>query len=662
MRKLSFFILLLIVACVPPAEEEYYEVVIDYKDPMTRRILDMQNRQDLDSLLLLTADPNPSYRYFAAKAFGSYLASEAVDSLNKMLDDPFLEVREAAAFALGQIKDQKSESSLIGAFSQQDSLDVNNKFNHNVLEAIGKLGNEKLLEPLATVSTYRKTDTLLLLGQVRGIYQYGLRGILNPEATKTMINYLVEDYPLGVRKMAANYLHRFGDLDLEQYKFQLLKVLQEDPDPDIRMCVGTALVRKGYPDIFSPVIAHYNEETDYRVKVNILRQIHNYPYINIVEKILRELNNENDKVALTAAQYLLNHGNSYDAPIYREYIRNEQDIKVQILIHQAILRNSGTYAGSRNASTASLKQYLVSNNNDDYIKADVISALSEDARNYDYLIEYFPDASLVEKTKIAEGLGKILKSDQFNRQLGTRANSAKSAIASFIQNEVGSNNAGVIAALSGILGDNEIDFSSEFQDLSFINESLQKLKMPEDLETINMLREAQAKLRGEASPEPLVSENVKPLNWELFDQYSSRPRVKIFTTKGEILLEMYKNEAPGSVLNFIELTKSGFYNNKFFHRVVPNFVIQAGCPRGDGYGSLDYTIRSELFESHYDDEGYIGYASAGKHTESTQWFITHSPTPHLDGNYSIFGKVVSGMDVVHQIEVGDKINRIAIMN
>jgi len=87
-------------------------------------------------------------------------------------------------------------------------------------------------------------------------------------------------------------------------------------------------------------------------------------------------------------------------------------------------------------------------------------------------------------------------------------------------------------------------------------------------------------------------------------------------------------------------------------------VIQTGCPRGDGYGSLDYSIRSELTQIYYDSEGFIGMASAGNDTEGTQWFITHSATPHLDGNYTIFGKVIEGMDVVHKIQQGDKINEI----
>jgi cyclophilin family peptidyl-prolyl cis-trans isomerase len=115
------------------------------------------------------------------------------------------------------------------------------------------------------------------------------------------------------------------------------------------------------------------------------------------------------------------------------------------------------------------------------------------------------------------------------------------------------------------------------------------------------------------------------------------------------------------VVNFIKLINDGFYNGKTTHRVVPNFVVQGGCPRGDGYGALDYTIRSEIGLCWYDQAGYLGMASAGRDTEGTQWFITHSPTPHLDGRYTIFGKVAEGMDVVNTLEVGDRIEKIELV-
>ncbi|OGX81681.1 hypothetical protein BEN49_15045 [Hymenobacter coccineus] len=131
-------------------------------------------------------------------------------------------------------------------------------------------------------------------------------------------------------------------------------------------------------------------------------------------------------------------------------------------------------------------------------------------------------------------------------------------------------------------------------------------------------------------------------------------RVKISTTQGDIVLELKVNDAPGSVASFVALVRRHFYDGLYFHRVVPDFVAQGGDPRGDGSGSTDYTLRSEFGDLRY-REGSVGLASAGKDTESCQWFITHTPTPHLDGRYTIFAQVISGMSTVHHLEIGDKI-------
>ena len=151
-------------------------------------------------------------------------------------------------------------------------------------------------------------------------------------------------------------------------------------------------------------------------------------------------------------------------------------------------------------------------------------------------------------------------------------------------------------------------------------------------------------------------------DWSLLEKYNENTQVVVKTNKGIFKIELLLSEAPGTVLNFLDLIESNYYNDKIFHRVVSNFVIQTGSPRGDNYGGLDYVIRSDLGPQEYNDEGYVGMASAGNDTECTQWFVTHSPTPHLNGKYSLFGKVIEGMDVVHSIMIGDRILDIIIVN
>ena len=188
---------------------------------------------------------------------------------------------------------------------------------------------------------------------------------------------------------------------------------------------------------------------------------------------------------------------------------------------------------------------------------------------------------------------------------------------------------------------------------------MDNLDLPKEIETYNSLGKALAYLT-DTSFQPKTPDWNHPIDWSVFSTYGDSIQVAFKTNKGVIRTKMYANEAPGSVANFISLATSDFYDGKTIHRVVPNFVIQGGCPRGDGYGALDYSIRSELPQMYYNDEGYLGMASAGLHTEGTQWFITHSPAMHLNGKYTIFGKVISGMEIVHNIEVGDKIEDVVI--
>jgi cyclophilin family peptidyl-prolyl cis-trans isomerase len=137
------------------------------------------------------------------------------------------------------------------------------------------------------------------------------------------------------------------------------------------------------------------------------------------------------------------------------------------------------------------------------------------------------------------------------------------------------------------------------------------------------------------------------------------PHVFIETAKGTIELELAVLDAPQTSRNFMALVRRGFFNGLQIHRVVPNFVVQDGDPRGDGEGGPGYTIRDELNDRPY-VRGTVGMALAGRDTGGSQFFIAHSPSPHLDGRYTVFGHVVNGMDVVDRIQQGDVIQRVRV--
>jgi len=128
----------------------------------------------------------------------------------------------------------------------------------------------------------------------------------------------------------------------------------------------------------------------------------------------------------------------------------------------------------------------------------------------------------------------------------------------------------------------------------------------------------------------------------------------------QIRIEFYPEDAPKTVENFVTLAKKGFYNGLSFHRVVPDFVVQGGCPKGDGTGGPGYQIKAE-FNKQKHVRGSVAMARS-QHPDSagSQFYITYGATPHLDNNYTVFGKVVAGMDEVDRIKQGDRMTSVTI--
>ena len=141
-------------------------------------------------------------------------------------------------------------------------------------------------------------------------------------------------------------------------------------------------------------------------------------------------------------------------------------------------------------------------------------------------------------------------------------------------------------------------------------------------------------------------------------------QAEIITEKGTMKVQFFDKDAPGTVKNFVDLSKKGFYDGLTFHRVIPAFVIQGGCPHGTGVGGPGYTIKCELDgDNQYHDRGVLSMAHAGRDTGGSQFFICHSRdnTAHLDRKHTVFGKVTEGLDVIDDIRQGDRIEKVNII-
>ncbi len=663
-RFASFCLFILLMSCVPASESDLYEKPLGLKDQTLRTILDYQNNLRLDSLTALFDDKNSFVRANAAKALGSMKISGSAFRLKSLLQDESLLVRKNAAFSMGQIGGVSSESELLAAFIRKDStINLNNDFNCAVLESIGKVGGQDNLKHIATVSSYSDDDDQLLLGQARAIYQYAFRDMYDEAGSEKMIELLTnKNINEKVRLYAANYFYRAKSIDIEPYKFQLLEVLQSDSSVDIQMACAAALGKTKNPEVGKALTDLLDKDIDYRVKSNVIRALGNYDYRKIINPMIKLLSEPRVQLAELAANYIYQSGNAGDIKLYREQTANNFPWEVKSGLYKAILRHlPNRYVNTRSILLKEIEELY--NGSNVYGKAAYIKAMGEDVLNYKSVMSLYDNKmDHVLKTAIVEALQISLSSPKWNYAYNTPGKNrfAKGEIMVFLSELAKDGDSGQLAVIGQLMSNESFNLRSLNIDYSFLEKSIVDLELPKELETYNLLVKAINTVKDTTMQE-ISSTNPNPIRWKLMTEISDSTSATIRTSRGDIVMMLKPSAAPSTVSNFIHLAQENFYDGKVFHRVVPNFVIQGGCTRGDGYGSLDYTIQTEISpDVRYESEGMVGMASAGKHTESSQFFITHSPTLHLNGNYTIFAEVIDGMDVVNNIRIGDKINDVII--
>ncbi len=650
-------------SCVPV--EEKVEAVFDvsFSNPGIRHVFDLQNRQERDSLVMLLSSQDPSLRYAAARAFASIQDTAVLKSLEPLLQDPNGKIRMMAAVAVGQLGAPSAVGALTSAFDGRDSARLYESANSMILEAMGKVGDMQFLRALSTISTYQPIDTLLLLGQVRGIYRYALRDMTDPEGTATMVRYMSDpDIPMPVRIIAANYLHRAKGIDLGPHADQLMASWHGESDPNIRMCLATALGKIKTPDMLKELQAALPTESDYRVRCNIIRALYGFEYKEVFPILLATTADENAAIAEVAADYFINRGQEKDAARYKAAMKDCKTWQARTRLAEAInLQTSNMLSGAKTALQNEILAALNASTNP-YIKAAWLKAWGSEIRNFESLPKYAqPDQPVQVRIQAITSLIDVCKNKNFDAYFAGEGYLIKAQIAGYLATAMKSGDAGIIALIAEAITDPKTGMKDIFRERrTELNKALAGLKLPDEMESYLSVAKALKEYGLDAPTIPKEQKKYKPIDWTLIDQLKPGSSVLMTTSKGDITLMLDPERAPESVTSFLQLITSGYYNGKAFHRVVPNFVVQTGCPRGDGFGGLDFTLRSELAETYYDDQGYVGMASAGPHTEGPQFFITHSPTPHLDGKYTIIGKVTSGMDIVHKLEIGDIIKQISI--
>jgi cyclophilin family peptidyl-prolyl cis-trans isomerase len=675
MKKVLFSIIVVgifyLSSCIPPSQQKQIDtdVAIDFQSADIQKLYNFQDKLLTDSLVYYFQSDNPTYRYIAALSFSSIKDIKALMGLERLLSDPVDEVKIAAAYAIGQIGDSTATPALQKAFMSHDTLGKAQKFNATILEAIGKVAPAKYLKFIATTSSYKNSDTLLLEAQSLAIFRFLMRNMTTSEGTQKMTAYAVDNrMPLSVRVIASNYLARAKDITLDSIaSTKISAVMSVESDYRIRMALAKALSKSTTNVAMYALVNQLGRDNDYRVKVAVIQALNNFSYIVVAPVIRNYLYSKDLHLAQAAANYFLKNGIPTEAAT--DYWALAKDTMllptVQLMMYQVTNRHVSPFMQNTKGWVNAEIYKKFTSTNVPAEKVIALRALAEYGWNYKNIKEQgFQVQSPLVRTTAVEALGEICKRPDFYRVFGYGANKVRIDMYSYMLEVLQVGDPGMTAVAADVLRTPEMGFKyfyAKMLDKTFLTNAQSKLKLPKDIETWNELQKTIDYLNGVtvATPRKLPNHN-QPIDWKLLNSYNGTPVATMQTKYGTVVIELFRNKAPGSVVNFIQLANNGFYNGKSFHRVVSNFVIQGGCPRGDGYGGLDYSIRSELPPMRWDQEGLVGMASSGNHTECTQFFVSNAPAFHLDGNYTIFGKVKSGMEIIHKMQQGDLIEKITV--
>ncbi|WP_157593048.1 peptidylprolyl isomerase [Rufibacter tibetensis] len=636
-------LLLLAVACRQPAQQSATSSVNKFSDATLRKIYTLQDERKTQDLLAFLDRPETMYRREASLAFGSAQDSTAIPALISLLQDPEAEVRKATAYALGQIGNASAEPALMEAYQKEQHVPARAE----ILEAWGKCATQNGLDMISRYTA----QPVMQAAQAWAIYRAGQRK-LNYTGAITKAADLLTSEQEEARLGAAHFLSRTAKVDPSPAKAQIFKVVQQDPSANVRMAAALALGKMtdtvGIASVVNQVLS---KDADYRVRINAVRPLYQLPYAAVQAAAWNALSDKHPLVALSAAEYLTAKAPATEASRLLEAANKQPDWRVRATLFGAALASSP--AEQKQAVSQQIQRRFASAKNP-YEKAALLTALSKDPTQYAFIEEQtFKAAHPAISTSGIEALVSMRGQKNFDSKAAPTFNQ-------LLQQAIQSGDVAIVGIAAGAIRNPDLNMKEAYADWSFLTQARDKLTLPRDIETYLELQKTLDYLEGKTSAPTPATPFSHPINWATVNKLQKNQKARIRTSKGDIMFELLVEDAPGSVANFVELLEQGFYNGKNYHRVVPNFVAQGGCPRGDGWGSTDYAIRSEFADLNY-LEGYVGMASAGKDTESCQWFITHSPTPHLDGKYTIFARVIKGMDVVHQLNIGDTIEKVELV-
>jgi cyclophilin family peptidyl-prolyl cis-trans isomerase/HEAT repeat protein len=632
-----FFLIAFFCVVITSCKDDASVSTNKFSDPVIVKIYDFKDRRLTDSLYQFLHDPNPIYRKEAVLAFASIQDSMALHKINRtLMSERDSSIKIATAFVLGQTPSIESERILLGAINREKDHDVLRE----LLESYGKTTHHWQLVQPALLEDSSKAE-----GLAWSIYRAGLRGKTDSVANRIASKFLGDKYSPLTRLGAAHFFNR-GAKGFETYFAQLSKSATTDKSEGVRMATTAALRKIVTDSSLSTLIKILQTEKSINVKVNAVRALQSFDIAKTKTVLFKSLHDPQPNLAVIAAEVLKAKSDAKSVAEIKSEIETIENSRVKGLLYEILLK----FEGGEDIVKTVIEEY--NGTKEPFAKSFLLTSLQVVPSAFDFVA----DQMRKQKTDLVRSAAANALVEMHKQKGFTADHQAK--FLKVLQEAIEEKEPVLIGILAGPLGDTTFGYKKIVKEYSFLTKARQVLSSPRDNESVVAVNTALEVFTREKQA-PISNVYNHPIDWAFVQKIPSNQTAILHTTKGRITLKLFVEESPGSVENFMKLAKAGYFNKKYFHRVVPNFVIQSGCNRGDGWGGENYTIRSEFGLRRY-TTGSVGMASSGKDTEGTQWFITHSPTPHLDGRYTIFAEVLEGMDVVNKIEMGDLVTKVEL--
>ena len=661
-------VLLLAVSTVQSANAQVADRGYDnlFEDGALQRIVDLQNARNSSSLVGFLSDKNPVVRSRAALVLASVQDSTALEALVDVLDDESAQVRAHAAFAIGQ-----TGAPPPGVLASWLVDETDTGVLYEVIQALGKVGSPEDLRRLVNASLPETLDA----ARIVGITRFSLRSMISPEAVAHQVRFLTHEDPT-LREKSAYYFWRLRASDAWRSRVDELRkaLMTLDVDDAASGYLAVAVSTLGAPEDL-PLILPAMRSADERVRVRAVRAIGQYSAESSARaEVLRALSDESHHVSITASSVIA----SWDDLTESERRILEQLIHPSNTVGSIIAGNLLTGL-SRSGHHGTVMELLE-------LHADIVPDLRS------HLIAplaYVPDADA--RRTLIDFLGSSNKKEaiaaanalvvRWERRSSENKREYYDAFVSALK----SGDIGLVYMVASVLTEPAFVERGSVQAMAGV---LSSMEPPDDTEAMLSIIAALGRIDSKSARSELERVAVHPhdvirmaarrhiekddqvasgaviraIDWQKAAEYGPRPQLQFQTETGSFIVELFADLAPQTAGTIIQLAQAGRYDGVPFHRVVPDFVAQGGdISRGDGFGGPGFEIRSEFTGLSF-DRGIMGMASAGKDTEGSQFFITHSMQPHLDGNYTAFGRVLSGMNSVDAIEPETLILSVRLMD